>query len=108
MTTEIVNKNPKSIVLEDLHVKELRKRKYLAKYIDDFSLRSIRDQLEYKAVPLGINIIIANRWFPSTKRCSNCGELHDVGKSEIFICPHCGFTIDRDLNAAINLKNLAT
>lgn len=106
MTTEIVNLYPKAIVLEDLKVKELKKkRRKLSKLIDDSSLRMIRDLIEYKAIPRGIEVVIANRWYPSTQICSNCGCKHNPGRSEIYKCPFCGFSIDRDLNAAINLRN---
>ena len=63
-----------------------------------------RRQLEYKGKWYGCDIIIANRFFPSSKKCSSCGEIKDLTLSDRVYKCNCGLTIDRDLNAAINLE----
>lgn len=71
-------------------------------------LREFRRQLEYKAVPAESAITVTDRFFPSSKTCSKCGAIKKVlALSErVFLC-ECGFELDRDVNAAINLLNLA-
>lgn len=99
---------PSVIVLEDLNVAGMVQNHCLAQAITDVSFSELRRQIEYKAERLGIAVVIADRWFPSSKTCSNCGAV----KSDLtladreFICPDCGFTLDRDLNAARNLAAL--
>ena len=63
--------------------------------------------MKYKCEWNGIEFVQANRFFPSSKTCSRCGCIHKGLKlsDRIFECPHCGFTIDRDYNAAVNLSN---
>ena len=79
----------------------------LAKAIQELSLYEIRRQIEYKAKFNDREIIFINRFFPSSKKCSKCGYIHKELKlsNRTFICPICGFTIDRDINASINIKN---
>ena len=107
MTRDIVNKHPSTIVLETLNVKGMLKNKYLARHISDSMFSTIAHQLEYKCKEYGIPIMYADRFFPSSQICSCCGNRHNIGRSEIYKCPVCGNELDRDLNAAINLKNLA-
>ena len=105
MTKQIVDTNPDYIVIETLNVKGMLKNKYLARKISEASFYEIGQQLEYKCRRRGIPLIKAPREFASTKICSNCGNMYNVGKSRMYRCPTCGLVIDRDLNAAINLKN---
>lgn len=109
ITREIVNRRPSVIVIEDLNVEALRK-KFKGSPIDvkEYIFAKIHTQLEYKARWENIPVIKAPRSFPSTKQCSVCGNKYNVGKSEIYCCPKCGLIIDRDINAALNLRNLAT
>jgi putative transposase len=95
-----------TIVLEDLHVKGMVKNHNLAKSIHDASMSEFRRCIEYKAKWYGVEIIKADRWYPSTKACSKCGCVKEkISLSErIYSCDHCGHKMDRDLNAAINLK----
>jgi len=108
-TTKLVKLNPKAIVIEDLNVKGMMKNKHLSKAIADCSFYEIRRQLEYKCEWNGINLIIADRWFPSSKTCSHCGyKKPKLSLSErMFKCECCNYEIDRDYNASINLRNLA-
>ena len=105
MTSEIVSTNPEFIVVETLNVVGMLKNKYLAKNISAASFGTISYQLKYKAKRKGIPFVKAPIDFASTKICSNCGNRYDVKRSEVYKCPVCGLTIDRDLNAAINLRN---
>ncbi|MFX1540471.1 MAG: RNA-guided endonuclease InsQ/TnpB family protein [Promethearchaeota archaeon] len=103
--TTYLAKNHSHIVIEDLCVKGLMKNQQLNRAIADVSFYEIRRQLEYKTKWYGSELIIAPRYFPSSKLCSRCGQTKDnLSLSErVFICESCGWQIDRDLNAAINL-----
>ena len=83
------------------------KNKYLAKAIQQQGFYEIRRQLEYKCKFNGISLLIANRFYPSSKLCSCCGnKKNDLKlKDRIYKCDNCGITIDRDFNASINLSN---
>jgi putative transposase len=73
--------------------------------IADCGFHEFTRQLEYKAKKFGCKIIIADRWYPSSKTCSNCGHIQDMPlKERTYNCGSCGNLIDRDLNAAINLS----
>jgi putative transposase len=82
------------------------KNRKLAKAISDMGFHEFKRQLKYKAVISGVNLIIADRWFPSSKRCSECGEIHRklTLSDRTFVCSACGFKLDRDENAARNLE----
>lgn len=106
----LVRTKPKFIVLEDLNIRGMMKNRHLSKAIQTQGLYAFRTIITNKCIEKGIPIIFADRWFPSSKLCSRCGHKH-VGlklKDRTFICPNCGYTINRDLNAAINLKNYGT
>lgn len=77
--------------------------------ISDMGFYEFRRQLEYKCREFGSHLEIIDRWFPSTKICSNCGFRNDglTLKDRDWVCPECGIKHDRDINAAINIKNLA-
>jgi len=108
MTTAIA-KLASTIVVEDLHVKGMLKNRRLAKALSDASFGEILRQLEYKAAWHGATLIKADRFFPSSKACSGCGHI----KSDLTLgdrtyeCEVCGLVLDRDLNAAFNLRDLA-
>ncbi|MBF0118629.1 MAG: transposase [Desulfobacterales bacterium] len=97
------------IVIEDLNVKGMMSNDKLSKAISDMGFFEFKRQLNYKSLTSGSLIIEADRWFPSTKKCSKCGEInHEITLADrVYICPKCNLRIDRDLNAAINLKSLA-
>ena len=104
-TSEIVNRKPKFIVLEDLNVSGMMKNRHLAKAVQEQGFYEFRRQMEYKCAWNNIQLIMADRFFPSSKTCSCCGAIkRDLTlKDRVFICPECGFTLDRDLQAALNL-----
>lgn len=98
-----------TIGIEDLNVKGMIKNRRLARSIADMSFFEFRRQLEYKAAMRGGMVIVADRWFASSKICSCCGyQLESLPLSmREWVCPTCGVHHDRDLNAAINLEKLA-
>jgi putative transposase len=110
MTADIVNMNPAKIVIEDLNIQGMMKNKHLSNAIGKQGLYEITRQLEYKCKFKGIELVKADRFFPSSKTCSSCGYIKkDLKLSDrTYICPKCGNVIDRDLNAAINLANYKT
>lgn len=105
VTSEIVNRKPKFIVLEDLNVRGMMKNKHLAKAVQNQSFYEFRRQIEYKCRWNNIEFILADRWFPSSKLCSGCGQIKkDLKLSDrIYECD-CGIKIDRDYQASLNLK----
>lgn len=107
LTSKICREN-QSIIIEDLNVSGMIRNRKLSRSIQDASFGEFRRQLEYKSKIYFCNLIKAPRFFPSSKQCSNCGCLKEDLKlsDRIYSCNHCGFIIDRDLNASINLKYL--
>ncbi|MGO5130696.1 RNA-guided endonuclease InsQ/TnpB family protein [Mitsuokella jalaludinii] len=104
-TAAIVKTKPLRIVMEDLNVRGMMKNRYLAKEIASENFYEFRRQMEYKCEPYGIQLVFADRFYPSSKTCSHCGHIKKDLKlnNRTYICPACGHVIDRDLNAAINL-----
>ena len=102
---------PAVVVLEDLNVDGMKRNRKLAFSISDVGLGEFRRQMTYKTTWQGELLLLADRWFPSTKRCSRCGNVkEEMDLSErIYVCanPACGLVIDRDVNAALNLAALA-
>ena len=108
-TSSLIKLNPKAIVIEDLDIKGMSKNKHLSNKISEAKFYEIRKQITYKCNWNNIKLVIADRWFASSKICSECGNKKDkLSLSErTYICEKCGSILDRDLNASINLKNLA-
>ena len=106
MTSQVVKAKPHKIVIEDLSARNMMKNHKLAQSIADSSFGEIRRQFEYKCNWAGIELVKANRFYPSSKLCSNCGNKKEELKlsERVYICDECGFEINRDLNASINLK----
>ncbi len=105
-TNKIVKTKPSRIVIEDLNVSGMMKNRHLSKAIQQQKLYEFRRQLEYKTKKYGIELVLADRWYPSSKTCSGCGAIKsDLKlKDRVFKCDCCGLEIDRDLNASINLS----
>ncbi|WP_414582953.1 RNA-guided endonuclease InsQ/TnpB family protein [Scytonema sp. PCC 10023] len=105
-TTTLLAKNHGTVVIEDLNVSGMMANHKLAKAIADMGFYEFRHQLRYKCELYGSNLVVVDRWFPSSKTCSNCGTKKETLTLDerVFSCDHCGFEIDRDLNAAINLS----
>lgn len=109
LTTHLA-KNHSRIVIEDLNVRGMSKNHCLASAILDGGFFEFRRQLTYKAEWYGSEVVVANRFFASSKTCSGCGHKKAVQKlsERTYHCEPCGLQIDRDLNAAINLKQYNT
>jgi putative transposase len=98
-----------TIGIEDLNVKGMMGNRHLARAIADMGFRELRRQLEYKAARRGGQVVLVDRWFPSSKLCSGCGYRLEALTLDVrhWTCPGCGVSHDRDVNAAINLRNMA-
>ena len=110
--TDIISLVPYKICVETLDVNSMKehkkgKRNDIAKGIQENPFRKFLNLLEERANKRGIEIIYADKWYASSKTCSKCGNIkNDLKLSDrVFVCPTCGFKIDRDYNAAINLNN---
>lgn len=104
LTTDLT-KRFKHIGIEDLNVKGMLKNRKLSRSIADMGFFEFKRQLQYKSEWYGAEVILADRWFPSSKLCSACGHKNDALKLSIrkWVCQNCYTQHDRDLNAAINL-----
>ena len=98
-----------TIGIEDLNVKGMLGNRHLSRAIADMGFYELRRQIEYKAAWRGGQVVLVDRWFPSSKLCSCCGHrLESLGLDvRHWTCPGCGALNDRDVNAAINLRNMA-
>jgi transposase, IS605 orfB family len=104
-TSYLVKQLPKGIVIEDLNVKGMMKNRHLARHIQNVMFYEFRRQLEYKCLQYGIQLVVADRFYPSSKACSYCGNIKSKLnlKERVYKCSSCGLKKDRDLNAAENL-----
>ena len=102
----IMKRKPSYIVLEDLNVRGMMKNRHLSRAIAAQRFSCFRTKLTVKAKQLGIEVRIVDKFYPSSKKCSRCGRIkRDLKlKDRIYRC-ECGMELDRDLNAAINLRN---
>lgn len=106
ITNTLVRTKPKAIVIEDLNVKGMMKGN-LARSIQQQNFRKFRNVLEYKTKENGIEMVVADRFYPSSKICSCCGKMKKQLslKEREYVCEYCGLRINRDYNASINLMN---
>jgi putative transposase len=109
LTTRLCREN-QAVVIEDLNVSGMLANARLARAIADVGFYEFRRQLQYKARRYGTTLLLADRWYPSSKLCSGCGRRYgNLGLGErAWSCAACGARHDRDVNAAINLQRLAT
>lgn len=104
--SELIKQKPSFITIEDLNIKGMMNNQYLAKSVSQQKFYEFRTKLISKAQQNNIEIKIADRWFPSSKICSCCGAYKkDLKLSDRIYKCECGLSIDRDLNASINLAN---
>lgn len=104
-TAEIVNRKPRFIVIEDLNVSGMMKNRHLSKAVQNQGFYEFRRQLTYKCEDMGINLVVADRFFPSSRLCSCCGKIKkDLKLSDRIYRCECGNVIDRDFQASVNLK----
>ena len=92
--------------METLNIKGMMKNRYLSKAIAQQGLYEFKRQLDYKCQLYGIDFVEADKWYPSSKTCSECGHVKTrLSLSErTYICEDCAAVIDRDYNASINLS----
>ena len=104
-STEIVNRKPRFICIEDLNVSGMMKNRHLSEAVQKQGFFEFRRQLEYKCNNNGIQLIVADRFYPSSKKCSCCGTVKkDLKLSDRLYKCECGNVIDRDFQASLNLK----
>ena len=107
--TTYLCKNHALVAIEDLYVAGMLKNHCLAQAVSDSNFGEIRRQLEYKSTFRGTHLVLIDRFYPSSKTCSGCGYIKpELSLNErTYICEDCGLVLDRDLNAAINLRTVA-
>ena len=104
-TSKIIKREPSFICIEDLNVSGMMKNRHLSKAVQQQGFREFRRQIEYKSEWNNIPVVIADRYFPSSKLCSCCGKIKkDLKLSDRLYRCECGNVIDRDYQAALNLK----
>ena len=103
--SELVKKQPQYIAIEDLNVKGMKRNKHLAKDISNCSFYTIREHLIRKATERNIVVRLVDRFYPSSKTCSNCGSYKKNLKlnQRVYHCDNCELKIDRDFNASLNI-----
>ena len=108
VVNEIVKREPSYITIENLNVKGMMKNHHLAKAIAECKFYEFRIKLTAKCHEHNIELRVVDRFYPSSKTCHECGYIkHDLKLSDrIYICPECGNTIDRDYQAALNLRDV--
>lgn len=106
ITNEIVKTKPSKIVMETLNIDEMMRNKNIAKYVIRQKFSKFKSTLKYKSILRGIDFVDADMYYPSSKKCSSCGNIKKMLSinERIYKCERCGLIIDRDLNAAINLS----
>ena len=107
VTSEIISRKPKFIILEDLNVQGMMKNRHLSGAVQEQCFYEFYRQIEYKCRWHNIEFVTADRYYPSSKMCSCCGNIKkDLKLSDrIYHCSVCGLTIDRDFQASVNLMN---
>lgn len=106
----IIDRDPSIVVIEDLNMSGMMQNGKLARAIADVGMSELRRQIEYKADWNGTEVVVADRWFASSKTCSGCGNVKSDFKlsDREYVCTECGLEICRDQNAAINLREYGT
>lgn len=106
-TSTIVKTKPCMVVMEDLCIKDMMKNKSIAKQVQKIGLYEFKRQMKYKCEWNNIEFIQVDKYYPSSKMCSQCGEVKkDLKLSDrTYKCEKCGLIIDRDFNASVNLMN---
>ncbi len=106
IVSSIIKQKPSYITIEDLNVKGMMKNKHLSKAIASQKFFEFKNKLVFKCKQNDVELRVVDRFYPSSKTCSNCGKVNkDLKLSDRIYRCNCGLAIDRDLNASINLKN---
>jgi putative transposase len=105
-TNMIVKTKPSRVVMETLNIKGMMKNRHLSKAIAKQCLYEFKRQMQYKCEFNGIEFVEADRWYPSSKTCSECGHIKPKLSLSVrtYVCEECGCVIDRDYNASVNLS----
>jgi len=105
--TDYLVSNFKRVAIEDLNVKGMIKNHKLSRAISDVGFGMFREILTYKCKLYGVNLVLVDRFFPSSKTCSKCGTKKDDLKlsDRVYTCNSCNLVIDRDLNASLNINS---
>ena len=105
--SSIVKRNPSYMTIEDLNVQGMMKNRHLSKAVAQQKFYEFRVKLEIQCKLKGIELRVVNRFYPSSKRCSHCGHIHEGLKlsDRVYHCGHCQTSMDRDQNASLNLKD---
>lgn len=105
----IMDLYPSYITMEDLNIAGMMKNRKLAHAISQMQWYAFRTDVQFQCAKRGIEFRLADRRYPSSKTCHQCGHVHKALKlsDRTFVCPDCGYTEDRDLNAAQNLRDTA-
>jgi putative transposase len=105
LTTRLVRDN-QAVVIEDLSVRNMVRNHHLARAISDAAWREMRAMLAYKCDWYGRDLVVVDRWYPSSKTCSGCGRMAASLPLHVreWECVHCGTRHDRDINAAVNIR----
>lgn len=108
-TSEIIKREPSFVCIEDLNVKGMMKNRHLSKAVAAQKFYEFRCKLKFKCEENRIELRIADRFYPSSKRCHCCGRIRkDLKLSDrIYRCV-CGYRADRDFNASLNLRDIET
>lgn len=104
---EVVKQKPRFITVEDLNVRGMMKNRHLAKAVAAQRFNHLLSKLKHKAKIIGIEFREVDRFYPSSKTCHACGHVHRglKLKDRVYICPECGYRMDRDYNASLNLRD---
>ena len=107
-TSEIIQRKPSYITIEDLNVKGMMKNKHISKSVQQQCLYEVARQFQYKCSWNGIELRQVSRWYPSSKTCHECGYINKELKwyHRTYKCPICGYVEDRDYNASLNLRDM--
>lgn len=106
VSREIANRKPRFVVIESLSVGRMEKQnKYVAPYIHRASMFQLTQYIAYKCQDVGSQVIFADNRFKSSQICSRCGGITKPGAKKTYTCQYCGLVIDRDYNAALNLRD---
>ena len=107
-TSKIIQRKPSYITIEDLNVKGMMKNKHISKSVQQQCLYEVARQLKYKCSWNGIELRQVSRWYPSSKKCHECGYINKELKlyHRTYKCPICGYVEDRDYNASLNLRDM--
>jgi putative transposase len=105
LTTRLVRDN-QAVVIEDLSIRNMVRNHHLARAISDAAWREMRAMLAYKCDWYGRDLVVVDRWYPSSRTCSGCGGMAACLPLEVreWECVHCGARHDRDINAAVNIR----